>query len=74
VSPTERPAWHWDEQQALREELAAQSETAAVIEAALRAEIAELTAKVDSLERQLSLTSRALCRALSPASVERARE
>lgn len=72
--PTERPAWHWDEQQALREELAAQAETATLIEAALRAEIAELTEKVDSLERQLSRVSRALHRALSPLSLERSRE
>lgn len=37
-----RPTWHWDEQAALRAELAEQTEAAAAITAALRAEVARL--------------------------------
>lgn len=38
----ERPTWHWDEQAALRAELADQTEAAAFVAAALRAEVERL--------------------------------
>lgn len=37
-----RPTWHWDEQAALRAELADQAEAAATVAAALRAEVDRL--------------------------------
>lgn len=37
-----RPTWHWDEQAALRAELADQAEAAATVAAALRAEVERL--------------------------------
>lgn len=56
------PAWHWDEQAALRAELAEQAETAATITAALKAEVArlegekaELLTNIDFWRRQAEL-------------------
>lgn len=49
--PTEQPAWHWDEQAALRAELAEQAESAAVVTAALRAEVARLEREKAELEQ-----------------------
>jgi hypothetical protein len=45
VGDESRPTWHWDEQAALRAELADQTETAATVAAALRAEVARLEAE-----------------------------
>jgi hypothetical protein len=42
VADESRPAWHWDEQAALRAELADQAEAAATVAAALRAEVERL--------------------------------
>lgn len=51
----ESPGWHWDEQAALRAELAEQCETAAVIEAALHAEIARLEGENAELREALAI-------------------
>ena len=44
-----RPTWHWDEQAALRAELADQAESAATVAAALRAEVERLEAEKNEL-------------------------
>lgn len=44
-----QPTWHWDEQAALRAELADQAEVAAELAAALRAEVARLEAEAGQL-------------------------
>jgi len=54
VSEPDRPAWHWDEVRALRDELAAQTETAAAIAAALRAEVARLEREKEGLLAELA--------------------
>jgi len=49
VGDEREPAWHWDEQAALRAELAAQAEAAAAIAAALLAEVERLEAEKTEL-------------------------
>jgi hypothetical protein len=68
VVAAERPAWHWDEQAALRAELADQAEATAVVTAALRAELARLEREKAELEE-----SRAFWQGRAEAAEERAR-
>jgi len=49
VGDESRPTWHWDEQAALRAELADQAESAATVAAALRAEVERLEAEKNEL-------------------------
>lgn len=53
MSEPDRPAWHWDEQAALRDELAEQAEAAARDRAQLEAELAAWKARAERAEQRV---------------------